>query len=136
MTAIVPAAAAGCLLWFVPEACNAWVSASRHRWTCLLPGLLIVVPAAVAIVLTIATLLNQRRKRPISDGWLVTVVAVGLLTQALLVVAYLIATGPAYIGSVLAQAVFVPQPFIAGAFAGAIFWTALHWRRPVRPTAG
>ncbi len=62
------------------------------------------------------------------DGWLVTVLAVGILAQTLLVGAYLIAAGPGYLGLMMAQAVFIPQPFVAGAVAGAIFWITLHWR--------
>ncbi len=87
-----------------------------------------MVPVAVAVVLTIATLLNRRRSQPMPDGWLVTVLTVGILTQVVLTGAYLIAAGPAYMGALMAQAIFIPQPFVAGAVAASVFWIALHWR--------
>ncbi len=93
-----------------------------------MPGLLLVVPVAVAIVLTITTLLNRRRSHPMPDGWLATVLAAGILTQVVLTGAYLIAAGPAYMGALMGQAILIPQPFVAGAVAAAVFWTALHGR--------
>ncbi len=62
------------------------------------------------------------------DGWLVTVLTVGILTQVVLTGSYLIAAGPAYMGALIAQAIFIPQPFVAGAVAASVFWIALHWR--------
>jgi hypothetical protein len=131
MTAIAPAVAAGLWLWFAPATCNTSVSAAQYRWTCLFPGLLLVVPSAVAILLAIATVLNQRRKRSIPDGWLVTAFAAGIITQTHLVGGYMVAAGPAYAALFLALAILIPQPFIAGALASGVFWLALHWGQPV-----
>ena len=97
----------------------------------MLPGLLIVVPAGVAILLLIASFLNERSGRRFPDGWLVTIIAVGLLTQVVLVGGYLLALDPAYRGGLLGELLLVPQPFAAGAIAGAVFWVTLHlgtWR--------
>lgn len=128
VTAFVPAAAAAVLIWFVPEACEVWVSHARHRWTCLLPHLILVVPPVMAIILTIFTIINQRSDRPFPDGWMVTVLSAGMLTQALLIGTYLVfLLGQGYFGlGITAQLFSIPQPFLAGAIAAAIYWIALH----------
>lgn len=121
VTALVPAAAAALFIWLAPEGCGVWVSHARHRWTCLLPSLMVVIPLIAAILLTIFTILNRRLERPFPNGWLVTVLSFGLLTQILLVGAYLVAVGPGYLEPFLAQAIFIPQPFLAGAIAAAVY---------------
>lgn len=130
VTAFVPPVAAALLIWLVPETCEVWVSHARHRWTCLLPHLILVAPPVMAIVLTIFTIFNQRLDRPFPDGWMVTVLAVGLLTHVLLIGTYLVlALGQGYFGlGITAQLFSIPQPFLAGAIAAAVYWIALHWQ--------
>lgn len=129
VTAIVPAAAAALLIWLAPQACGVWLNHSSHRWMCLLPGLLLFVPLVTAILMTIFTVFNQRLERPFPNGWLVSVLTFGLVNQILFIGAYLVALGPGYLGPFLAGAIFIPQPFLAGAIAAAVYWIVLHWRK-------
>jgi len=126
VTAVLPSAAAAVYLWLVPAGCDMRLDAATYRWTCLLPGLLIVVPAVVAILLSVANLLNNRIGRRLPDGWLVTTLAVGLLTQVILSGAYLLALDHACRGRMMGEIISVPQPFVAGASVGLIFWLTLH----------
>jgi hypothetical protein len=130
VTALLPTAAA--LIWLVLVGCGVWVGQALHGWTCMLPGLMLVVPPVAALLLPMLTILNQRRDRRFPDGWLVTVLAIGLLTQVLFVGAYLFALlGQGYFGLwITVQIISVPQPFIAGAIAAAVYWTTLYgaWR--------
>jgi hypothetical protein len=114
------------LFWLVPAACDIGLDKSTYRWTCLLPGLLIVVPPALALVLPIASVINRRSGNHFPKGWLVTSAVAGLLTQIVLVGAYLLALDPAYRGMMLMELIFVPQPFVAGAVAGTVFWITLN----------
>lgn len=137
VTAVLPSAAAAVYLWLVPAGCDMRLEEATYRWTCLLPGLLIVVPAVVALLLSVANLLNDRYGCRLPDGWLVTALAVGLLTQVILSGAYLLALDHAYRGRMMAEIMFVPQPFVAGAIAGLIFWLTLHVGiRPGSPRPG
>jgi hypothetical protein len=129
VTALVPAAAAALLMWLVPAGCDIRGSTTVYRWTCLLPGLVFVSAVPMAGFLSIAMIVNQRLDRPFPDGWLTTVLAVGLLSQLLLSVVYLIVLDTAYRGQFLTEVIFIPQPFVAGAISGAVYWTALHWQR-------
>lgn len=126
VTAVVPTAAAVLLLWLVPAGCDERGDPAVYRWTCLLPGLLTMVPVGVAVVLPIALALNARLARPLPDGWLVTVLGVGLVVQVVLATAYALVLGPAYRALFLAEIIFIPQPFVAGAIAGAVYWAVLH----------
>jgi len=126
-TALAPTATAAILIWLFPAGCDIRGSATVYRWTCLLPGLLITVTPAVALLLPIAYTLNNRLTRPFPDGWLVIALAVGILTQVVLSGAYLFALDAAYRELFLAEVIFIPQPFVAGAIAGAVYWAALHW---------
>jgi hypothetical protein len=139
VTALVPVAIAALLIWLVPEGCGVWISHARHRWTCLLPGLMLVVPPVMALLLTMFTILNQRLDRPYADGWLVTVLSAGTFAQVLFTGIYLLfAFGQGYFGLRIAVEVFsTPQPFVAGAIAGAVYWITL-WgqRRSVDPMNG
>lgn len=67
----------------------------------------------------------MKRKAP--DGWLVTPLFAGFFTQVVLIGAYLIALDPAYRTRLFGEIAFVPQPFVAGATAGVVFWLTLHW---------
>ena len=56
----------------------------------------------------------------------VTVLALGLLTQVILLGGYLLLLDPGYRGDYLGQLILVSQPFVAGASAGAIYRASLH----------
>lgn len=130
VTALLPTAAA--FIWVALVGCGVWVSQALHNWTCLLPGLMLVVPPVAALLLTMFTILNQRRDRLIPDGWLVTVFAIGILAQVLFGGTYLLLLlGQGYFGLWITVQMFslvfsLPQPFIAGAIAAAVYWIALH----------
>jgi hypothetical protein len=132
LTALVPTTLAALLLWWVPGGCDLRGSPAVYRWTCLLPGLLLVVPVPVALLLPVAFALNHRWARLFPAGWLVTILTVGILTQAVLSFGYLLALNPAYRGLFLAEVLFIPQPFIAGVISGAVFWVALHWGKSTK----
>ncbi len=126
VTSVLPAAAATVFLWLVPSACDIRGDEAIYRWLCLLPGLLIVVPIAVAFVLSFTSFLNARFGRRFPDGWFVTITGVGLRTHVVLSVSYLLALGPAYVEVFFREVIFIPQPFVAGATAAAVFWLTLH----------
>ncbi len=128
MTAVLPAAGAFLILWLVPTGCDVRGDAATYRWTCLFPGLLIPVPIIAAPLLLTANLLNNRSGRRVPDGWLVTILAMALLTQVVLISAYLLALDPAYRSMLLAELMLIPQPFVTGAIAGATFWVTLYLR--------
>ena len=128
VTAFVPATAATLFLWQVPEGCGVWVNHSRHRWTCLLPGLLLFIPIITAILMTIFTVFNQRLERPVPNGWLVSTLSFGMVTHIIFLVGYALALGPGYFDSFLTQAIFIPQLFLAGVIAASVYWIALYWR--------
>ena len=126
VAAIVPTVAAALFVWLVPAGCDIRGDAAIYRWTCLLPGLLIVVPVAVAFLLLLANLLNHRSGHRYPDGWLVTILGAGLLTQLILIGSYLLVLDPAYRGLMLGELMLIPQPFVAGAISGTVFWLTLH----------
>lgn len=126
VTAILPATAAALFLWLVPSACELQKVKAIYRWTCLLPGLLIIVPAVIGTLLSAFGYLIQRSSRRFPDGWLGLTVASGLITQLVLIGAYLLALEPAYRGIMLGELLTIPQPFVAGAVSGAVFWVALQ----------
>lgn len=126
VTALLPPVAAGLYRWLVPAGCDMGLEAATYRWTCLFPGLLFVVPTAIALLLGIVSYLNQRLGRRLPDGWLVTAAAAGLITQIVLLGSYLLILEPAYRGSMLGELLLIPQPFVAGAVAGAVFWITLN----------
>lgn len=102
------------------------LDATVYRWTCLLPGLLVVVPIAAAIALSAIALLNRQFVRRLRGGWFATVVGFALFTQAVAVVSYLLALDPAYRGAMVWELLSAPQPFTAGAIASGFFWFVLH----------
>ncbi len=132
-TAVVLPVASFLWMWLVPAGCDIRGDAALYRWTCLLPGLLVVVPTALAAILALATFLNHRSERRFPDGWLVTVLGAGILTHVVLIGSYLIALGPAY-HSMFVEVLLVPQPFVAGVIAGTVFWVTLQMKRvPLDP---
>jgi hypothetical protein len=131
LTAIVPSLLAVLFLWQVPIGCDLRTDPATYRWTCMLPGLLVVTPIGVAVLAPIVLMLNRRRARPLPDGWLVFVPATGVCTQILLCGGYLLMLGAAYGELFLAEILFIPQPFVAGAISGAVFWLALNRGRAV-----
>ena len=128
VTALLPAVIAGLVMWLVPAGCDIRGDASVYRWTCLLPGLLIVVPAAVGLCLPIAMYLNRHLGHRFPDGWLATILAVGFFTQLVLVGAYLLFLEPAYRRLMLWEIALIPQPFVAGAISGGVYWATLNLR--------
>ncbi len=127
-TAVLLPVTAFLLMWLVPAGCDIRGDAELYRWTCLLPGLLVVVPIVLAVILALADFLNHRSGRRFPDGWLVTVLAAGILTYVALTGSYLIALGPAY-HSMFVEVLLIPQPFVAGVIAGTVFWLTLQLAR-------
>lgn len=132
LTATVPPLLALLFLWQVPMGCALRTDPATYRWTCLLPGLLVVTPIGVAVLAPIVLALNRRRARPLPDGWLAFIAAAGVCTQIVLCGAYLLMLGAAYAALFLAEVFFIPQPFVAGAISGAVFWVTLNRGRAVR----
>jgi hypothetical protein len=128
VTVLVPAFISGLLMWLVPGGCELRKDASDYRWTCLLPGLMIMVPAVVALCLPFAININRRLGRRFPDGWFVTILAVGAVTQLTFIGGFLLLLDPAYRGLLLNEIAFFPQPFVAGTIAGCIYWVALNIR--------
>jgi hypothetical protein len=65
------------------------------------------------------------------DGWLAFIPAAGVCTQIVLCGGYLLMLGAAYRELFLAEILFIPQPFVAGAISGAVFWVTLNRGRAV-----
>ena len=120
VTAIVPAATAALFLWLLPSACDFQKTKAIYLWTCLLPGLLIAVPAVIGPLWSAIAYFIQRSGRRFPDGRLALTLGTGLITQAILIGAYLLALEPAYRGLMLRELLVIPQPFVAGAIAGAV----------------
>lgn len=113
-------------MWLVPAGCDIRGDASVYRWTCMLPGLMIVVPAAIALCLPIAMYLNRRLVHRFPDGWIATILTVGVFTHLILVGGYLLLLEPPYRGLMFWEIAFIPQPFVAGAIAGGVYWATLQ----------
>lgn len=128
VTALFPAAIAILLLWVFPKGCDLRGDPAAYRWTCLLPGLLLIVPFATAIGLLIGTKVNYRLGWRLPDGWLTTILITGIFAQILWAATYLLALDPAYWRLFLAEIFLIPQPFFAGALAGAIYQATLYWQ--------
>ncbi len=96
MTALLPAAAAALFLWLAPRGCDIRGDVAIYRWTCLLPGLLLVVPLGVALLLPPLLIVGRRRVPPVPDGWLVTILATGAATELVFLSAYFLYLDPAY----------------------------------------
>ena len=96
VTALLPATTAGLMLWVFPKGCDLRGDPAAYRWTCLLPGLALIVPFATAIGLLIGTKINYRLGRLLPDGWLTTILITGLFAQIVLAATYLVVLNPAY----------------------------------------
>ena len=131
MTATALPLLAALYLWQVPMGCDLPTDPATYRWTCLLPGLLVVTPIGVAVLAPIVLMLNRRQARPLPDGWLAFIPAAGVCTQIVLCGGYLLMLGAAYRELFLAEILFIPQPFVAGAISGAVFWITLNRGRAV-----
>ncbi|AZQ66182.1 hypothetical protein EF888_02985 [Silicimonas algicola] len=116
-----------------PQGCDLRGDPEVYRWTCLLPGLLIMVPLVVAVILPLVMILNRRLARPFPDGWLPASVAFGVLTQLVLTLGFALTLGPAYRGAFLSEVLTIPQPFVAGFLSAAVYSFALHLRRRSSP---
>ena len=131
VTALLPAAAAALFLWLAPRGCDIRGDVAIYRWTCLLPGLLLVVPLGVALLLPPLLIVGRRRVPPVPDGWLVTILATGAATELVFLRAYFLYLDPAYRALFLKEALLIPQPFVAGAIAAGVYWLVLSpalWR--------
>jgi hypothetical protein len=73
----------------------------------------------LGLLLALANQINRRTGRRCPDGWLVTIAASGVFTQA-----YLFTLDAAYRSLFAADLIFLAQPFVAGTIAGAVFWVA------------
>lgn len=135
VTALGPAMLAMAAIWLYPKGCDLRGDPVVYRWTCLLPGLLIPVPVVVALVLPAAGFLARKAPARLPDGWLVTTLTVGLTTQVVLMALYA-TTLPAHRLAFLGEVFSIPQPFVAGAIAGAVYWMALNWRGRPSVAAG
>jgi hypothetical protein len=116
-----------------PRGCDLRGDPEIYRWTCLLPGLLIMVPLVVAVILPFVMIVNRRLARPLPDGWLPASLATGILTQLLLTLGYALTLGQAYRGAFLSEVLTIPQPFVAGFLSAAVYSCALHLRRRSSP---
>ncbi len=129
VTALGPAALAAAAIWLFPTGCDLRGDPAVYRWTCLLPGLLILVPVVAALALLAAHVLARKVPARVPDGWLVATLTVGVATQAALPALYAAALpGHRFDVDVLGELFSIPQPFVAAAVAGAVYWTALNWR--------
>ena len=127
-TIAFPTSLALLYLWLVPSGCALGQEPDVYRWTCLLPGLLVAVPAVAAIALSIVADLNRRLGYRLPGGWLVTIGGFAVLTHTIAVGSYLLLLDPAYRNTMVWELVSIPQPFTAGVIASAFFWLALHAR--------
>jgi hypothetical protein len=133
LTAAMPGCLAVVLVWLVPAGCDIRGDPALYRWTCLLPGLMVPVSIAVALLLPLAMLLNLRLGQPVPDGWLAVIMVVGTAAQAGLVGGYYLSLDAAYRRLFLSEVAFVPQPFVAGAISATVYMVALRiGRRPSR----
>jgi hypothetical protein len=92
-----------------------------YRWTCLFPGLLIVVPPVLAGIFAVASYVNAHRKRPPARGFVPRLVLSGIGTQLVCLAGYAVFLVPAYREAFFVTSALVPQPFAAGAVAAATY---------------
>ena len=130
VTAVLPATLGFLYLWLLPSGCALGREPWAYRWTCLLPGLMIVVPIGIALVLLAANLVAARLAVRLPGGWLTQPLAAGLFSHVVLIGAYVLALEPAYRGDLLGELLMIPQPFVAGFVAGVVYWLTLRATRP------
>ena len=120
VTAVFPAICAWLFTWLIPAACEMGGEKSVYRWTCLLPGLLKVVPAVVALVLPLVVYVGTRLGRKVSHGVVALSLGSGIVVHVVLMGTYAILLGPAYWEAALPEMLLILQPFVSGFVAGAI----------------
>ena len=119
LTAIVPVAGAFTSYWLAPWGCDA------NAWPCVLPLALLVIAPFAALVLPLLTLLNRRRRRPLPDGWISIALLSGVIGQLITSGASLWLNEPHVRRTFFVEVLVIPQGFVAGAIAGAVFWASL-----------
>ncbi|NNE89422.1 MAG: hypothetical protein HKN27_15240 [Silicimonas sp.] len=117
------------IIWMAPEGCSFGGNATLNRWLCLFPSLLALCATIGAILLPFAAWLGHKANRPLRFGPLITPLLTGIAMHVLLIGAYLILLGAAYRAQFLAMSFFIPQPFVAGALVGLIYWSVLSLRK-------
>lgn len=127
VASILPGLLAGAIMLVYPAGCDERGGPNVYRWTCLLPRLLLLLPMLIAVFLPLAGWLNRRLPRPLPDGWTATALFTGLATQLVFVAFYASVLDPTYFRLFLAEAVYIPQPFVTGAVTAACYKAALDW---------
>ena len=131
---LLPGLLAGPIMLIFPTGCDVRGDPNLYRWTCLLPRLLLLLPAVIAVFLPLAGWMNRGLPRPLPDGWLAIVFGTGLVTQLSFLGFYSLVLDPANFQRFLAEAIQIPQPFVTGAVTAACYKAALDWfgRRAAR----
>ena len=127
MTAALPTALAGLVIWLAPQGCHLSRDPEAYRWACLLPALILTVAPVTAVVLGVATLLSRRLARWIGRSWIATAVLWGILVH-LFLIGSLLVRDPGYVSIFLWDIVLIPQPIVSGALAAGVFVGAMRWR--------
>ncbi len=119
LTAVVPIALAYSIYWYAPWGCDA------SAWLCLFPLSIIGVAPIAATCLPILFRLNQQRRHPLPDGWLLVVLSVAIVSQVA-VTGYSLWLLADYMRQIFFYEVLnFPQGLAAGAVTGAVFWCSL-----------
>ena len=119
--------------WSAPAACQVGKAPWLYRWTCLFPGLLIVVPPVLAGIFAVGASIDARRRSAPERAFIPRLVLSGIGTQLVCMAGYAVILDPAYREAFFATSALVPQPFAAGAVAAATY--ELSRRRAPGPTA-
>lgn len=125
-TGLVCATLVASLIGMAPSGCGIQGSAALTRWTCLFPSLLALCTALTAFLLPLTDWVGTKIGWPLQWGPRITPVITGITAQIVLIGAYMFALDPAYRFQFFKMAFLIPQPFIAGAMAGLIYWLALY----------
>ena len=128
VTAAVPTVLASLWLWSAPSGCNPRGDPASYRWACLLPAIILMVAPVTGIAFGGCALLSRRLADWIGSSWMVTPAVWGLLVH-LGVVGSVVLTDPAYVALFLRDILLVPQPFVAGAAAAAIYTATVRLLR-------
>lgn len=130
LTAVGLPVLAGLYLWLVPAGCDGRGSPGTYRWTCLLPGLIVSVSFVAGLSLPVILIVNRWMGRRLPDGLLPIVVGTGVTTWIVLMGSYALMLDRAYRDLFFWEALTIPQPFLAGALAGLVFWMAVYLKLP------
>lgn len=93
---------------------------------CLLPLLMMLVPTYAVPVLAALFAINRRRKTPLPDGWLPTIMISGLVVQIAISVYALSTSTPEYRDIFFSELLSFPQGLAVGLTIGAVLWVALY----------